>query len=273
MVADNARTVRLIVNADDFGYSDDTVDATLACFERGGLTSATIMAAMPATSRAIAYARAHPELSFGAHLTIGGSPEGDERPLLAPERVPTLTDGRGRFLLGDVIKKKAFARALAVPEIEAEMTAQLGLLRDHGVTLSHVDSHGHVHKFGQFVEALRRVLPAFGITRVRRGQNVWIRRPWKSPTFWVSGLWHPPIARHFVTTDRFFMPTCLSDTLRAGRVLRHGTGGTLEIGVHPGRAEAWRAAEAEAAPALVERAKASGWETIGWNALPKSPAR
>ena len=38
--------MQLIVNADDFGLSDDTADATIECFERGALTSATIMPAM-----------------------------------------------------------------------------------------------------------------------------------------------------------------------------------------------------------------------------------
>jgi predicted glycoside hydrolase/deacetylase ChbG (UPF0249 family) len=37
--------LRIILNADDFGASDEAVRATVECFERGGLTSATIMAA------------------------------------------------------------------------------------------------------------------------------------------------------------------------------------------------------------------------------------
>lgn len=259
--------MRLIVNADDFGYSDDTVAATIRCFERGGLTSATIMAAMPAVAPAIAWARAHPEFSFGAHLTIGGSPEGGERPLLDPARVPSLVDADGRFLMGDVIKKRAFSKSLADADLDAEMTAQLGFLRDHGVPISHVDSHGHVHKFGQFVAALERVLPAFGVRRVRRGQNVWIRRPWRSPTYLVGGLWHPSIRRRFTTTDRFFMPTCPSDTAAAMRVVERPGRGTLEIGVHPGSAEPWRRAEADLAPALVGRARERGWSIVDWNAL------
>jgi len=259
--------MRLIVNADDFGYSEDTVDATIACFEAGGLTSATIMAAMPAAARAIEYARAHPDWSFGAHLTIGGSPDGAERPLLDPARIPSLVDDRGRFLMGDLIKKRAFARRLADADLDAELTAQLGHLRDHGVAISHVDSHGHLHKFAQPFAALRRVLPAFGIRRVRRSQNVWIRRPWRSPTYLVGGLWHPAVARHFVTTDRFFMPTCPSDTAAAARVVARRGRGTFEVGVHPGRAEAWRSAEAVAAVGLVAHARAAGWDVTTWSAL------
>ena len=42
--------MRLVLNADDFGYSDDTVEATIECFACGALTSATIMPAMPAAA-------------------------------------------------------------------------------------------------------------------------------------------------------------------------------------------------------------------------------
>ena len=37
----SSRELQLIVNADDFGKSDDTVDATVECFEAGAVTSAT----------------------------------------------------------------------------------------------------------------------------------------------------------------------------------------------------------------------------------------
>lgn len=44
--------MRFIIGADDFGFSDHTVDRTIACFEAGALTGASIMARMPATERA-----------------------------------------------------------------------------------------------------------------------------------------------------------------------------------------------------------------------------
>ena len=48
---------RIIVNADDFGLSDHTVEWTIKGFECGAISSATIMAGMSATDKAIAYAR------------------------------------------------------------------------------------------------------------------------------------------------------------------------------------------------------------------------
>src|SRR5262245_10765535 len=103
-----SQTPRVILNADDFGYSEDTVAATIACFERGSLTSATIMPRMPATAGAIAYARANPRFSFGAHLTWVGDGGGLERPVLDPGRLPGLVDAQGCFLPGDEIVRRAF---------------------------------------------------------------------------------------------------------------------------------------------------------------------
>ena len=45
--------MRIIINADDFGCSSDTVLATIDCFERELLASATIMVNMPASAEAI----------------------------------------------------------------------------------------------------------------------------------------------------------------------------------------------------------------------------
>ena len=108
--------------------------------------------------------RPQPSGGSSAQLPAAGAPE----TITTKLGIQMLSIPAGRFLMGDVIKKRAFAKALVPAHLDAEMTAQIGFLRDHGVPLSHVDSHGHVHKFGQLVAALERVLPAFGIRRVRR---------------------------------------------------------------------------------------------------------
>jgi hypothetical protein len=46
-VALSGRRMKIITNVDDFGYSDDTVAATIECFEKGAPISATIMSKMP----------------------------------------------------------------------------------------------------------------------------------------------------------------------------------------------------------------------------------
>ena len=163
---------------------DDTVRATVECFERGALTSATIMPKMPATAQAVEYARAHPQFSFGIHLTF--VTDTVEAPFSDPAQIPALTGPNGLFLYSQVLRRRALLGRVPVDQVEREMRAQIGFLTDSGVRLSHVDSHGHLHKFAPFVAALRRVLPEFGITRVRNAQDLYLRKPLKSPTYWFG---------------------------------------------------------------------------------------
>ena len=106
----------VVLNADDFGSSPDTVKATIECFEQGALTSATIMAGMPATEEALAYARSRPDLSFGVHLTLTG--DGDERPAGADD-VPALTRPDGALLPSRTMRLRALTRRLPLASSSA----------------------------------------------------------------------------------------------------------------------------------------------------------
>lgn len=256
---------RIILNADDFGHSEDTVRATIECFERGALTSATIMPNMPATRLAIEYTRGRRDLSFGVHLTFVNN-EG-ERPLSDPSKIPSLVGPDGAFTPGGRLFYRAFFRRVPVAEIRREMEAQIAFLADHGVRISHVDSHGHMHKVGPFVDALRAVLPRFGIERVRRGQNLWLTKPYRSPSFWLGGSLHPNLRNWFRTTDRFFMPICKADAEGIEALLGRLRAKSIEIGVHPGFAEDWRDLERRAIQDLAPKLKARKHELIGWGAL------
>ena len=49
--------MKVILHADDFGFNEETTRATIECFERGVLTSATIMVNCEASEMAIDYAK------------------------------------------------------------------------------------------------------------------------------------------------------------------------------------------------------------------------
>lgn len=268
-ISGDPRPIEVILNADDFGFSEDSVRATIECFERGALTSATIMPNMPATPMAIDYARSRPDLSFGVHLTFTG--DGLERPLTDPRRIPGLVDARGAFRPMAALVRPAFLGRLPLDQIVLEMRAQIGMVIAHGVRVDHLDSHSHTHKWRAFFNGLRVVAPEFGVTRARRGQNVWLTRPLRSPTYWVGGAWHPPLPKVFTTTDEFFMPTCDADVRAMAIVMDRVHGPTLEIGVHPGTAEPWRDAERRAVQDLAPRLVAAGHRLIGWRDLGSRP--
>ena len=254
--------MRIIITADDFGYSDDSVDATIDCFEKGGITGASIMANMPATERALEYARLHPEYSYGVHLTFVG--EGAERPLTEPNGLPALVDGEGCFVAANGLRLRALLGTVPQDQIEREMRAQLAFVADHGVAVSYVDSHKHLHKFAPFRAVLARVLPDFGICKVRNVQDVFLRKPLTSTTFWLGAHWRKRIMKLFDTTEHFYMPTSTGDREWHDALLDGITGGTVEVAGHPGFREDWRAEEKRDLCRFAEHARNNGHELISW---------
>jgi predicted glycoside hydrolase/deacetylase ChbG (UPF0249 family) len=260
--------MRVVVNADDFGLSDETVDATIECFEQGALTSATIMPNAPATERALAYAAGHGEFSFGVHLTLVG--DGDDRPILPPDQIPGLVQPDGTLPATNVVRLRALLRRLDARELDREIAAQIAVVHDAGVPVSHVDSHRHLHKFRPVLDSLARVLPGLGISRVRNVQDVYVGTPIASPTYWLGRAWRRRLQTRFSTTQHFFMSAGTEEggweRQLVDRIPRL-PGPTLEIGVHPGRAEPWREAEQRSVVACTTALRKQGHVLVDWRAV------
>lgn len=255
---------RVILHADDFGFDEDSTAATIECFSLKMLTSATIMAAMPASSRAIAFAREHPECSFGVHLVyVDGE---HERPLCDAAQLPTLTTPEGRFLPTRELRKRAMLGRILIADVARETEAQLGRLRDCGVPLSHADSHGHTHKLAPMRRALEMVLPRFGIRRVRTAQNIFGSASSVRATRWLGKYWAKQIRRRWLSTDDFYMSSSEDEVLseiQLDAMLR--SSGVLEAGFHPGSRESWRAAERRELQRFSHVCRERGIKLITWN--------
>ena len=78
---------RLIINADDLGLTSGINRAVLELGRAGVLTSATLMAAAPATEEAAESALHQPSLGVGCHVVLV-----DGRPILPAEKIPSLID-------------------------------------------------------------------------------------------------------------------------------------------------------------------------------------
>ena len=124
---------RLIVNADDLGFTSGVNRAIVKAHTDGVVTSATLMANGPAFCEDKEFAKQLPKLSIGCHVVLI-----DGEPVLAPARLPSLTQS-GRFR--DDLKTFA-ARALTgqhdATEITAEVTAQIRRVQAAGVCVSHL---------------------------------------------------------------------------------------------------------------------------------------
>ena len=156
------------MNADDFGYRAEVNRGIAEAFEAGLVTSTSLMANQEGFDEACAVAR---QLGFadrvGVHLVLTRG-----EPLTDPiRRSGPFCDGDGRFF-----EWRASSRVFRLGTAERgalarELRAQIERCRSAGFTLTHLDSHHHVHNewaVGGVVCALAREL---GIPRVRIARN------------------------------------------------------------------------------------------------------
>lgn len=182
---------RLIVNADDFGFTAGVNRAIVEAHTRGIVTSSTLMANGPAFEDAVRLAKTVPLLSVGCHAVLI-----DGQPLLDANQLPSLTlERRGRAQFRDGVKSfaaRALARRLAPNEIEAEVSAQIRKLQSAGLAVSHIDSHKHTHLFPAVLRPLLRAARACGVHAIRNPFGP--RKPMKSsellrrPSLWTRYL-------------------------------------------------------------------------------------
>jgi chitin disaccharide deacetylase len=154
---------QLVVNADDLGLTVRVNDGIFDAHDFGILTSASIFANAPATDDAIRRSRSHPNLGVGAHLTLV-----DGAPTLSPGQVPTLVTDDGRFRRSWKPFIVACLRGrVSIAEVERELAAQIGRLRDAGVALTHLDGHKHVHAYPPIFAVVAKLAAHFAIPVVR----------------------------------------------------------------------------------------------------------
>ena len=94
------------------------------------------------------------------------------RPVCDPEQVPSLVDDEGRFHSREVLLRRSLGRRLSEEQIKRELEAQLGKLRNHGIDVTHIDSHQHVHAF-------RPVFAA--VAALCERDSIPMRVPWVAP--------------------------------------------------------------------------------------------
>ena len=150
------RDVRLlIVHADDLGAAHSINSASIKALESGLVSSASIMVPCPWLPEIAAYARAHPEIDFGLHLTLTSEWNLYRwGPVLGKERVPSLLDSSGYLY---PLENEAAAH-MDIKEAEAEIRAQIARARALGIQPTHLDSHiGTLYQGKALFEMLVRV--------------------------------------------------------------------------------------------------------------------
>jgi predicted glycoside hydrolase/deacetylase ChbG (UPF0249 family) len=219
---------RLIVNADDFGYTADVNDGIIEAHRHGILTAATLMANGRAFDHAVRLAGLSPNLDPGCHLVlIGGESlvSGKPFPNSVAQLVRDLVSGRW--------------------DVEREFRAQIERTVAAGIRPTHLDTHKHTHLFPSVLRAVARLSAEFGIRWVRRpfdfpleGGPVPRTRRWLTAGLgFLRPFFEQTLARHGCqTTDAFagFALTGAYTVPEFVRLAKHLPPGITEFMTHPG---------------------------------------
>jgi hypothetical protein len=153
---------RLIVNADDLGMSRGITDAILIAHRYGFVTSASLIANMPASEYAVARLPSAPKLDIGIHLNICSG-----KPVSPVSEVRSLVGIDGLFHRPSVLLRKLWTWQIKRKEIENEFIAQIRWAKNRGMHLTHADSHHHMHIYPAAIQPFKQALAAEQIPCVR----------------------------------------------------------------------------------------------------------
>ena len=155
----NFTQTKIIINADDLGFSPSVNSAILHCAEQGTVTAASVMVNMPFAEEALSQIQQRtPPLSLALHFTLTSG-----KPVSPPQDVPLLVDTDGLFRLGFLGLWQTLAskkRPALLAQIQTELSAQLRLMdqltEKYQCCFNHLDSHQHIHALPGIWELLQR---------------------------------------------------------------------------------------------------------------------
>ena len=255
---------RLVVNADDFGFTRDVNAGIVEAHQRGILTATTLMANGEAFEDAVRLAGENPGLDVGVHLVLVGMPG-----------LPAT--------LGDCVRA-VYSGGL---DIYGEFSGQVRKVMAAGIRPTHLDTHKHTHLLPPVLRAVCTVAKKFGIR--------WVRTPGDFPfgygrkelvtamMRWRQEGMRREIARAGLRhTDWFtgFSWTGAFTEKELGKLLAGLQDGVTELMCHPGklggelekagtRLKASRVMELRALthPAVRGAMEAAGVELVGYRDL------
>jgi predicted glycoside hydrolase/deacetylase ChbG (UPF0249 family) len=232
--ADKSASPGLIVHADDFGETEQITIGICEGIEAGVVTSASIMANMPATDFAIARAKAlESQASFGVHLNLC-----EGRPLT---NAPSMVDkASGNFCSKRQLFLRSVTGRLAVKDVQQEVGAQVERIVDSGVRVSHLDGHKHLHQLPVVCNAVAQVARDHSIDRVRLAA-MRSALGYASPSSAMREILSVNAGRVFRNAKLRYprrlidISVCMSalESLKAWRQLL-GSEGIVEVFCHPG---------------------------------------
>jgi hypothetical protein len=172
--AEDGSTFSIIVNADDYGYSEGVSRGILDLARKGIVTATGVLANSPFFDEHMRSLLSVPQVDIGVHLNLTTG-----RPLTA--RLASLLVPSG----GEFHSKKyglalsILSGSIAKNVVEEEWDAQIRRCLEAGLRLWFLNSHEHLHMLPPLYSMIRRLAERHGIPYIRHTRAEWFGSPTK----------------------------------------------------------------------------------------------
>jgi chitin disaccharide deacetylase len=151
----------LIINADDFGISGEANAAIHWLHEHEIVSSASIMAKCHSFKDAVDTAKHNPTLGVGVHLCLDGPHN------LGNDYFTLIDETTGEFYDRKRIIRKIIRFEINKSELFREYCLQIEKVLDHGIFISHLDHHHHLHLYLPVLNAMISAARKYKIGHIR----------------------------------------------------------------------------------------------------------
>ncbi len=149
---------KIIINADDLGFSVGVNQAILKANTEGYLTHASLMANTEYFQDAIQLIPKFKNLRIGVHVTLTCGKALYDKNVLAK-------NGKLDWTFAKLLFLRKTSKVLE--SLENEIENQILKIKENGIEISHIDGHEHVHIIPSINKIVRRLAKKHQIPRIR----------------------------------------------------------------------------------------------------------
>jgi predicted glycoside hydrolase/deacetylase ChbG (UPF0249 family) len=162
------KPIRLIVNADDYGYFPCVSRGILKAAAFGTVTATGILANGPKLDEQIAWLSGCANLDLGVHLNL------TSRHPLTSTMAEKLEKWEGRFPSAFAMTGEILCGRISLDSVCAEWRAQIEMVLGLGIELQFLNSHEHIHMLPQLFKLAMELAKEYQIPYLRLTRAEWL---------------------------------------------------------------------------------------------------
>lgn len=232
---------KLIFNADDVGISPGCNHAVEKLCRNGVINSVSLMMGGDYINDAIdKIVKVFPEIKYGVHLDLTYGKSLKRSKFLCKDGL--FCNSYGAILIKTILKK-SFRE-----EIREELEAQVSMAEELGITISHLDSHRHVHMIPPIYKIVKQIAEDHNIERIRFSCDdlrFTIANSVKIGNISIPGIIKYIVLRMLSLFCRKSGSTKFFSVIHSGtvshemvqRIINNSSGEQIEVMLHPGLPE------------------------------------